>query len=54
MQSRMRRNSLQPGHPPRDPDATTMDPKANGRAKTVCENRIKVRKRERKDMGDKT
>jgi hypothetical protein len=26
-----------------------MDPSANGKAKTVCENRMKVRKRERGD-----
>jgi hypothetical protein len=44
MQRRIRTKTRQPGHPSA---ATTIDPSANGKAKTVCENRMKVRKRER-------
>jgi hypothetical protein len=45
MQSRIKPKIRHPGKPP---SATIIDPRANGRAKTVCENRMKVRKREMK------
>jgi hypothetical protein len=48
MQSRIRPNNLHPGKPPVELAATTIDPRANGKANTVCENLMKVRKRERK------
>jgi hypothetical protein len=44
MQRRIRAKMRRSGHPSA---ATTIDPSANGKAKTVCENRMKVRKRER-------
>jgi hypothetical protein len=47
MQSRISPKSFHPGHPPMELAATTIDPRANGRANTVCENRMNVRNRER-------
>ena len=50
MQSRIRPKILQPGKPLCALAATSMEPSANGSAKTVCENRMKVRKREREEI----
>ena len=36
--NKMSENNLQPGQPFSGAEATTIDAKANGRAKTVCEN----------------
>jgi hypothetical protein len=44
MQSRINPKIRHPGNPSA---ATTIAPSAKGRAKTVCENRMKVRKRAR-------
>jgi len=49
MQSRIIPKIRQSGKPSA---ATAIDPSAKGSAKTVCENRMKVRKREREDKGE--
>jgi hypothetical protein len=51
MQSRINPKIRHPGNPSA---ATTIAPNAKGSAKTVCENRMKVRKHVNGDMRDES